>query len=276
MTVGVDKLKQEQILAAMIVKALPKASVIAPTIIDVSSQFAKGKTKAAIPSAGALAVEDTPRDGDDVVGSNRVYDKSPMEVDQYKTVADYIYDLDDHESILDLMADFYADAPGTIAERLETDIVAIMRTAGLASAKKFRLAGATNTEITEVQIRGLNTAMNIAKVPKTGRFLAVSPTQAGVMRGWDSVKNASAFGNNDAIVNGFVAKFEGFTVIESNDLTQYEVMAYHGSVAAFGVGKEVKKDEQREASKKRTFVSVDAGWARKVIRDLIWFGNEAA
>lgn len=276
MTVGVNNLKQEQIMAAMIVKALSKSNVIAPTIIDVSSQFAKGRTKAAIPTAGALMVEDTPRDGEALVGSNRAYDKKPLEIDQYKTVADYIYDLDDHESTLDLMADFYADAPQALSEVLETDIVAAMKEAGLMSSKKFQLAGEENKAITLAQISELNTQMNIAKVPKSNRYLAVSPSQAAIIRAFPEVRNAAAFGNNESIVNGLVTNIEGFMVIESNDLTQYEVMAYHGSVAAFGVGKEVRRDEQREASKKRTFCSVDAGWTKKVIRDLIWFGNEQA
>lgn len=276
MTIGVEKLKQEQIMAAMIVKSLKKSNVITPTVIDLSAQFAKGKTKASIPSAGDLAVETTPRDGNSLEGSNRVYDKSPLEIDIYKTVSDYLYDLDDHESMLDLFADFYADAPGTLAEALETDVVSMMREAGLASAKKFQLAGTSNQKITLAQITDLNTAMNIAKVPKEGRVLAVSPTQAGVIRAFPEVRDASASGSTDSIRNGFVARIEGFDVVESNDLTQYEVMAYHRSAACYGVGKEVKKDEQREASKKRTFVSVDGGWGMRVIRDLIWFGNEEA
>ena len=276
MTIGVNNLKQEQIMASMIVKALAKDTVISPTLINVSSQFAKGRTKASIPSAGLLIVEDTPRDGEVVVGSDRAYDKKPLEIDQYKTVADYIYDLDDFESTLDLMADFYADAPQALAEMLESDVVSALRIAGLESAKKFRLGGAGNQELTLAQVTLLNTKMNIAKVPKSMRYLAVSPTQAAILRALPEVRNAAAYGNSESVVNGIVTRLEGFTVIESNDLTQFEVMAYHGSVAAYGVGKEVKKDEQREAAKKRTFCSVDTGWTKKVIRDLLWFGNELA
>lgn len=276
MTQGVDKLTQEQILAALIVKELRKTSVVASTLIDLSTQFAKGKTKAAIPSAGALTVEDTPRDGSSVNGSDRVYDNTPLVITEYKTVADYIYDLDDHESTLDLMADFYADAPNALAERFETSLVAMMRTYGLASDNKFQLDGTANQAITLDYVGILNEEMSTAKVPKSGRFLVVSPRQARILRSYDEVRNASRLGSDEAIRNGFIARLEGFDILESNDLTQYEVMAYHSAAAAYGIGKEVKKDEQRESSKKRTFVSVDGGWGSKVIRDLIWFGNEQA
>lgn len=276
MTQGVNNLKQEQILAAMIVKELSKSTVIAPTLINVSNQFAKGKTKASIPTAGALSVENTPKDGNELEGSDREYDKLPLEIDQYKTVAEYVYDLDDFESTLDLIADFYADAPQALSETLETDLVAVMRAAGLASGKKFQLAGTDNEAITLDQIGLLNEQMSTAKVPKSNRYLAVSPRQARIIRSFDAVRNASAFGNSNAIQKGFVAEIEGFMVIESNDLTAFEVMAYHSATAAYGVGKEVKKDEERQASKKRTFCSVDTGWTRKVIRDLIWYGSKAA
>lgn len=276
MTQGVSNLTQEQIMAAMVVKALQKQTVIAPTIIDLSAQFAKGKTKAAIPSAGALTVEDTPRNGDEVTGSDRSYTKTPLTISDYKTVADYIYDLDDFESTLDLKADFYADAPNALAEQFETSIVAMMRTAGLASAKKFQLAGTSNQEITLDQVGILNEEMSNSKVPKSNRYLAVSPRQARVLRSFDEVRNSASYGNSNSIQNGFIVNLEGFMIIESNDLTNFEVMAYHGATAAYGIGKEVKKDEQRQSSKKRTFCSVDSGWGHNVIRDLIWFGNEAA
>ena len=276
MTQGVAKLTQEQILAAMIVKELQKNSVIAPTLIDLSSQFAKGKVKAAIPSAGALSVENTPRDGSDVTGSDRQYDNTPLVIDQYKTVADYIYDLDDHESVLDLIADFYADAPQALAEIFETGLVGMMRTYGLASDNKFQLAGTDNQAITLDQVGELNELMTTAKVPKSMRYLAVSPRQARILRSYDEVRHANKFASDEAIRNGFIARLEGFDILESTDLTQYEVMAYHGAAAAYGIGKEVKRDEERQGSKKRTFVSVDGGWGSKVIRDLIWFGNEAA
>lgn len=275
MTVGVDKLSQEQLISSMIVKALRKNNVIAPTLIDLSDQFSKGKLKAAIPSAGALSVESTPRGGAAVVGSNRAYDNSPMVIDQHKTVADYIYDLDDEESTLDLMADFYSDAPGALADNFETDIVNVMRVAGAASSHAFELAG-DDGDITLDQLGELNEAMTTANVPKDNRYLAVSPRQARVLRGYPEVRNASAIGTNDALVNGFVARLEGFTILESNDLLAREVLAYHGSTAAYGIAKQVKKDEQREASKKRTFCSVDSGWGRKAVRDLIWHGTGVA
>lgn len=275
MTQGVSNLTQEQLLAALTIKQLQKNSVVAPTIIDLSNQFAKGKTKAAIPSAGALSVEDTPRNGDEVTGSDRAYSKQPLEITDYKTVADYIYDLDDWESTIDLIGDFYVDAPQALAEVFETSIVDMMRTAGLASANKFQLAGASNQAITLDQVGELNELMTTAKVPKSLRYLAVSPRQARILRSFPEVRDASAIGNNNSIVNGFIARLEGFDIIESTDLTAFEVMAYHGATAAYGIGKEVKKDEERQASKKRTFCSVDGGWGHRVIRDLIWFGNEA-
>jgi hypothetical protein len=278
MSTGHGNLNQNQILVELMLRALRKNVVILPTLLDLSSRFRKGVTKTDIPNSSGVNVENTPNNGSAITGGGITYAVEQLVLDLKKTAGDYIYDTDDDESLQDLINDFYLEAAPSLIEQMEADAVAAMRTAGLAHANKFQLAGTANQLITLDQIGELNQNMSDAKVSKMDRILAVSTLQARTIRSFSEVRDASQYGNNDSIRNGFVARIEGFDVVESLDLTQYEVMAYHKSAAAYGISKLLEKDEQREASKKRTFCSLDARYGFKETRggSLIWFGNETA
>ena len=92
----------------------------------------------------------------------------------------------------------------------------------------------------------------------------------------DGIQDASKFGNNNAVVNGEIARLEGFTILESQDLTSNQVLCFHSDAIVKAMAKAVTVDEERQSSKKRTFASMDAIYGTRVIRDgeLIWFGDE--
>lgn len=276
------KLETEQLMAQMVLQTLKKEVVIWNLLEDLSSRVRAGHKTVRIPRNLGRQVSDTPSDGSELADPTTQYDDDILTLDIHKTVYDYIYDVEDVETLLDLKADFFFDAPAALADQIESEVVAYMIAVGTtrpdttANPNKFQLAGGTNDEITIDQVSELNRDMTAANVPKSNRILALSPNQAHKLRIQEGISDASKFGNNDAVVNGFIARLHGFTVVESNALSANQVLAFHRSAAVKALSRQMSIDEERQSSKKREFISLDISYGRVAMRnaDLIWFGDE--
>lgn len=284
------KLTREEILADMIQRELYKTGVMWPLAMDLSDRLRAGQRYTVLPRSTGKPVEDIPNDGSELADATTEYKRDVLELDKFKTVFDYIYDKDQSWSAVDLKEDFYVEAAPSLAEQLEADLVAAVVAAGatkpesaVANPNKFQLAGTdsasnANQALTLEQVSDLNRQMTEAKIPKSGRYLFVSPKQAHELRILENISDASKFGSRDGLVNGEIARLHGFTIVECQDLTANEVVAMHVSSIAKAMAKDVTIDEERQSSKKRDFASVDAHYGVRAIRDgeLIWYGDENA
>lgn len=282
------KLTRTEILADEIQRELRKNSVMWALARDLSSRLRPGQRHTTIPRSVGKAVGDIDDSGTELADSNTEYKKDTLEINKFKSVWDYIYDTDQAYSSVDLIDDFYVEAPRAMAEKLEADLVAAMVAAGgtkpeslVANTNKFQLAGTddesnANQRLTLNQLSKIGQHMDEAKVPKSGRICAVSPKQAHLLRTEDGIQDASKFGNNQAVVNGELARLYGFIIVESQDLTANQVLIFHTDAIVKAMMKDVTIDEERQSSKKRDFVSMDAHYGVRVIRDgeLIWFGDQ--
>lgn len=282
------KLTREEILADMIQRELYKTGVMWPLAMDLSDRLRPGQRYTVLPRSLGKSVADIPNDGSELADALTSYEKDVLELAKFKTVYDYIYDKDQAWSAIDLKEDFFVEAAPSLAERLEADLVAAVVAAGVtkpqsavANPNKFQLAGTDsqsnlNQALTLDQVSDLNRKMTDAKVPKSGRYLFLSPKQAHELRILDGIQDASKFGSRDATVNGEITRIYGFIVVECQDLTDNQVVAMHISSIVKALAKDVTIDEERQSSKKRDFASVDAHYGIQAIRDgeLIWFGNE--
>ena len=281
-------LTREEILADLIQRELRKSSVAWALAADLSSRLRPGQRYTVIPRSVGRTVGDMPNDGNELADSLTEYKRDVLELDQFKTVYDYIYDKDQEWSSVDLVEDFYVEAAPALAEKMEADLVADMIAAGttkpesaVANPNKFQLAGTdsnanANQALTIAQLSDLGRQMTEAKIPKSNRFAMLSPKQVHELRIQDGIQDASKFGNNNAVVNGEIARLEGFTIIESQDLTPNQVVIFHGDAMVKAMTKEVRIDEERQSSKKRTFASMDSVYGTRAVRDgeLIYFGDE--
>lgn len=269
------KLETEELLAILTLQVLRKEGVFWPLLADLSSRVRKGILTVRIPRNLGRTVADTPDDGTELANPTSQYTDDVMTLDVHKTVYDYINDVEDVETLLDLKADFYADAPSALADDIEDEIIAFL-VAGAANHVQFD--GTANAYPTLDQVSEINQAMTEANIPKSNRFFAVSPAVAHNLRIQEGVVDASKFGNNDAIVNGFIAKLHGFSIVESAGLSATQALAFHKDAAVKAVSRSFKRDEERQASKKREFVSIDASYGRQMLRGgaLAWLLDEAA
>jgi len=276
------KLETEQLLASMVLQSLKKEVVFWNLLTDLTTRVKPGHKTVRIPRNVGRQVSDTPSDGNELADPTTEYKDDILKLDIHKTVYDYIYDTEDAETLVELKSDFYFDAPAALADKIEDEIIAYMIAVGTtrpdatANPNKFQLDGVTTMSID--QVSSLNRQMTEANIPKSGRYLALSPNLLHELRIQDGISDASKFGNNDAVVNGFVATLHGFTIIESNGLSATQALAFHRDAVVKALSRQVSRDEERQSSKKREFVSLDISYGRAAIRnaDLIWFGNEVA
>jgi hypothetical protein len=268
------KLETEDLLASMVLQKLRKDMVFWPLLSDVSDRVRKGVKTVRIPRSLGRQVSNTPTDGTELTNPTTQYSDDVMTLNIHKTVYDYINDTEEAETMLDLKTDFYQDAPAALADAIEDEIIAFL-VAGAANHLQFD--GAGNLFPTLDQISNVNKLMTEAFIPKSNRYLAVSPSVLHEIRTQDGVADASKFGNNDAVVNGFVTKLHGFTVVESAGLASAQAIAFHSDAAVKALSRSVKRDEERQSSKKREFVSLDISYGRQMIRGgaLAWLLNSA-
>lgn len=284
------KLTREEILADEIQRALRKQSVAWALARDLSNRLRPGQRYTTIPRSVGRSVADINDSGTELADSDTAYEKDTLEINKFKSVYDYVYDTDQAYSSVDLVDDFYVEAAPALAEQLEADLVAAMVAAGTTkpesgdpNTNKFQLSGTDdesnlNQRFELNQLSKIGQEMDEAKVPKSGRISMISPKQAHLLRTEDGIQDASKFGNNQAVVNGELARLYGFIIVESQDLSPNQVVCFHTDAIVKAMSKEVTTDEERQSSKKRTFVSMDAHYGVRVIRDgeLIWLGTEVA
>ena len=284
------KLTRTEILAEEIQRALRKMSVVWSLARDLSDRLRPGQRYTTIPRSVGRSVGNIDNSGTELADSATSYLKDTLEINKFKTVYDYVYDVDQAYSSVNLIDDFYVEAAPAMAEQLEADLIAAMVAAGSTkpesgdpNGNKFQLAGTdsesnANQRLNLSQLSLIGREMDEAKIPKSGRIAALSPKQAHELRIQDGIQDASKFGNNNAVVNGELARIYGFIVVESQDLTPNQVLCFHVDAVVKAMMKDVTVDEERQSSKKRTFVSMDAHYGVRVIRDgeLIWFGDETA
>lgn len=276
------KLETEQLMASMVLQSLRKEVIFWNLLEDLTQRVKVGHKTVRIPRSLGRAVADTPDDGSELADPNTEYANDVLVLDIHKTVYDYIYDIHELETLIELKSDFYFDAPAALADKIEDEIIAYMIAVGTtrpdatANPNKFQLQGGTNDELTVDEVSDLNRKMTEANIPKSNRYLVISPNLAHKLRIQDKISDASKFGNNDAVVEGMIGKLHGFTVIESNGLGSTQCLAFHKSAAVKALSRQVTRDEERQSSKKREFVSMDISYGRRALRnaDLIWFGDE--
>ena len=114
-----------------------------------------------------------------------------------------------------------------VAEGAEAELAAVMN--ALASDGDFALTASTDDTI--ATILEARTALSAANVPVGDRYLAVSPSIAA--RVLTALGNRETAGGDTALMDSTLGRIHGFTIVESNALTDGTAVAYHRTSFAF-------------------------------------------
>lgn len=116
-----------------------------------------------------------------------------------------------------------------VAEAAENKIATVMN--GLAADINF--ANTPSESDTIATILAAREALGEQNVPVSGRFLAVSPQVATRLLSTDLFVKANESGSAEALREAVLGRIFGFTVVESNALSDDTAVAYHRSGFVF-------------------------------------------
>jgi P22 coat protein - gene protein 5 len=127
-----------------------------------------------------------------------------------------------------------ADAGAALMENAESTVIAAMKANGTSAGT----AAITTSDLAFAAMGKIRTALTKAKVPSTGRYLAVSPEFAELLLSSGSkLTSVDQAGSDGELRNGVLGRLLGFTVIEHPLLTHTSnrpcAIGYHGPSMAY-------------------------------------------
>ena len=264
-----------RVAVQLLLNELRGAAFVWPLARDLSDQVFDGSLTVHIPRAKGFAVSTigaTPGAGSAFMNEFQnvvnTFKRDVLVINRFKAVHEYIYDLDQDQSRVDLRGEFLREAPASLAEYLEADI-----TEGLYRGATFVTGGAGNevstvtssnytqfsgaegssaNELVEVsQLDDIAIRMSQFKIPKADRIFLASPKQARKLAANSAIRDASQYGTNESILNGEVARISGFRIVESPFLAPEKAVAFHMD----GVWRALLQDADVESSREHRILA---------------------
>lgn len=134
-----------------------------------------------------------------------------LAIDQKKYYA-YLVDDVDKVQAAGSFDQVQADAASGLADTAENFVLTDMLTNGTSAGT----TAVTTYALADTAVKLIRTALVKAKVPSMGRYLAVNPEAAAfLMDNGGSLFKANEAGSDDALRNGVIGRYRGFTVIET-------------------------------------------------------------
>lgn len=155
-----------------------------------------------------------------------------LDVDQQKYFAINLDDVDAAQANVDLMVAYSQQAAYKIADTVDQSIAGLHSQAGVianlgttASPLTVTAADSTGGNVGILELfRRIGTALTKNNVPKPGRYIILSPDMVGRLfeRNVDIVGVSQ---QQEAVSNGYVGRFGGFDIFESNNVADVGTVA---------------------------------------------------
>ena len=286
-----------RVAVQLLLNELRGAAFVWPLARDLSNQVFDGSLTVVIPRAKGFAVGNAPMG----VGTNtdafggrfsnaaRTFSRDTLVIDRFKSVHDYIYDLDQDKSRIDLRANFLMEAPASLAEFLEADITeslyagkSLSNGASTVTYSASDLGsqtignyvrfsgseGSTANALVEVsQLDDIAIAMSQFKIPKADRIFLASPKQARKLAANSAIRDASQYGTNESILNGEVARISGFRIIESTFLAPDRAVAFHMDAIYKALLQDADVESSRQHEILADLLTITVKYGCQTIRD---------
>lgn len=263
---GVSSVALADVLFQDVQMYLTDEAVILPTITDLTARVSQGRKSVAVPRTSGLGFSNVNQDGNQATAGGMTVAADTLNLDQFKEVPEYIFELADEQSRVDLKAAFLDAAPRVYAEGIEAAIATALAGASAAAPDHIlQFSEATNTRPSLDDISEAQRLLDEAKVPGTDRWLLVSPAIKQHLVKKTELRDASQAGGNTALSNGEFAQLHGFRIIMSNQIAANTMIAYHRSACAFAMGREIEYIEEPQRSYGREFVSIRGSYGVKIL-----------
>lgn len=160
----------------------------------------------------------------DITASDRTITHSDLVINKLHQYREKFSELEDIQTLYNISGERMKDLMEGIDTAVETSIITMLDAYFTAHSGQVTTIASMSTSTVAKDIMWLRTALSKKDVPMDNRILVVSPDvsavicQAGILSGTEVAA--------DAAVEGWLGKFAGFSVFESNLITSTNVYAF--------------------------------------------------
>jgi len=266
---------EDQVISSIVQEELIQASMLRPTVTDLSSFADKGVKAIDWPrfdSTTSLAPAAQNADGvTETAGQTVDFAVDTLNLNDWTSIPYEIPDRVSRQTRINLEAELARSAGRRYGEYMDDQIIVQLRLASTSAPDHaIDLDGAdaqgTASVITLDGIAKARRLLKRANVPQSDRFMIIPPEQEQVLIGLDNFRNADKYGSREALLGGEIGQIYGFRVIVHNGLNSNEACMYHKSAVAVAVQQEVKFETRRATLKlQKTEYSFSLGMGQVVL-----------
>lgn len=194
--------------------------------------------------------------------------KTTLTIDQHWESSFLLEDFAEIQSAYDAAAEYTKKTGYALAEKMDTSVVDEM------TDNAANTVGTYGTPIDDALILDAIKTLDEAKVPATGRTLAVTPQGKMEMLAIDKYVRYDALGTGQAIANGKIGTIYGVDVVMSHNLrvtagtpTENNHLLFHEEACAIAVQKDISFESQRKTEYLGTLFVAQSLWGVKILRD---------
>lgn len=160
----------------------------------------------------------------DITASDRTITHSDLVINKLHQYREKFSDLEEIQTLYSIKGNRVKDLVEGIDTAVETSIITMLDAFFTAHSSQVTTIASMSVSTVAKDIMGLRTQLSKAEVPMDNRILIVSPevsaviAQAGILSGTEVAA--------DSIVEGWLGKFAGFSIFESNLITSTNIYAF--------------------------------------------------
>lgn len=236
----------QQIVSRQTTQTLIQESVALPIVRDMSSEVMMGMDRLDVNLYAELPVQSVDETGAAMVASTITTNAAQLLLDRHKSVAFSVTSLVNEQSKLNLVQDTIFNANRSLVAEVDD---AIFAEASLSAANTITVTAADAL----AALLEAKKQFDLDKVPRSDRFVAVSPVFSALLLGTNNVIRANEFGSADAIQNGYLSKIYNMTIVESPSasLPASGFIAMHREGIVFARQRAVQFEQQRQILEQR-------------------------
>ena len=179
----------------------------------------------------------------DITASDRTITHSDLVINKLHQYREKFSDLEDIQTLYSISGERMKDLMEGIDNAVESSIITMLDAYFTAHSSQVTTIASMSVSTVAKDIMGLRTSLSKKDVPMDNRILVVSPDVSAVIcQAW--ILGGTEVGA-DAVIEGFLGKFAGFSIFESNLITSTNVYAFRAK--AYNYVRQLVKAKVTEA-----------------------------
>ena len=230
------------LVTALVQLELTQEANLVHTVMDYSAQVQKGADSVKIPRFDSITAWDkTENTAAELQSITASADQLLLNV--YKATPVRMEDIADLQAVVNMEAEIIARLASATVRAIEATVRASLD--DVSTSNPDHDIGSDGYSLADVDILEAKRLLDIQKVPKGDRYMAVHPTQVKEVLQLANFTQQDRFAGNTSLMNGELGMAYGFKVIESTDVESDKPLFYHKTHCAFASQMAPKFEKQR-------------------------------